>query len=220
MRLILVLMMAFGFAQAHAQTMTASDVEAFLDGLVPLQLKSEDIAGAVIVVVKDGRILFAKGYGYSDVAKRTPVTPDATLFRPGSISKLFTWTQGPAAVACVGDLEALPGFLLENDTGARDHLAQFGQHHFDNALAKAKNAALQIRGNASCTPVISEYLRAWRRGHLAVEATTATPVAAAPEQSAEDVAAQHLKSAPTIEILSTKTIYLTLKNFEPTTVMI
>jgi len=93
MRLILILTMLFGLVPARAQNMTAPDVEAFLDGVMPLQLEREDIAGAVIVVVKDGKILFAKGYGYSDVAKRTPVTPDATLFRPGSISKLFTWTS-------------------------------------------------------------------------------------------------------------------------------
>ncbi len=73
--------------------LTAADVEVFLDGVMPLQLKREDIAGAVIAVVKDGKVLFAKGYGYSDVAKRTPVSPDNTLFRPGSISKLFTWTS-------------------------------------------------------------------------------------------------------------------------------
>ncbi len=68
------------------------DVHAFLDGFVPMQLEREDIAGAVVLVVKDGAIFFAKGYGYSDVDKKTPVTVDATLFRPGSISKLFTWT--------------------------------------------------------------------------------------------------------------------------------
>jgi len=72
--------------------MTAADVHAFLDGFVPMQLEREDIAGAVVLVVKDGAILFGKGYGYSDVEKKTPVTVDATLFRPGSISKLFTWT--------------------------------------------------------------------------------------------------------------------------------
>jgi hypothetical protein len=116
---------------------------------------------------------------------------------------------------CVRDLEALPGFLLENDTGARDHLAQFGQKYFDDALAEAKSAALQIRGNASCTQVITKYLRAWRRGHLGVEDITPAPAAAAPEQSAGGASAQHLKSAPTIEILSTKTLRLTLKNFEP-----
>ena len=72
--------------------MTADDVHAFLDGFVPMQLERENIAGAVVLVVKDGSILFAKGYGYSDVEKKIPVTVDATLFRPGSISKLFTWT--------------------------------------------------------------------------------------------------------------------------------
>ena len=73
--------------------LTGADLEAFLDGMMPSQLNREDIAGAVIAVVKDGKVIFAKGYGFSDVEKRTPVTPDATLFRPGSISKLFTWTS-------------------------------------------------------------------------------------------------------------------------------
>jgi CubicO group peptidase (beta-lactamase class C family) len=77
---------------AGTHEMTAADVEAFLDGVMPLQLAREDIAGAVIAVVKDGKLFFAKGYGYSDVDKKAPVSPDATLFRPGSISKLFTWT--------------------------------------------------------------------------------------------------------------------------------
>ena len=72
--------------------MTPADVQAFLDGFVPMQLERENIAGAVVLVVKNGAIFFAKGYGYSDADKRTPVTVDATLFRPGSISKLFTWT--------------------------------------------------------------------------------------------------------------------------------
>ncbi len=80
-------------AGTGAHQLTTEDLEAFLDGMMPAQINREDIAGAVIAVVKDGKVLFAKGYGYSDVEKRTPVTPDATLFRPGSISKLFTWTS-------------------------------------------------------------------------------------------------------------------------------
>src|SRR5258705_6017613 len=73
--------------------LTATDVEIFLDGIMPSQLQREDIAGAVIAVVKDGKVIFAKGYGFSDIEKRAPVTADNTLFRPGSISKLFTWTS-------------------------------------------------------------------------------------------------------------------------------
>ena len=72
--------------------MTAADVESFMDGIVPLQLKQSDIAGATVSVVKDGKLLFAKGYGYADVQNKKPVSAQETLFRPGSISKLFTWT--------------------------------------------------------------------------------------------------------------------------------
>ena len=76
-----------------APELTATDLQAFLDGLLPAQLEREDIAGAVVAVVKDGKVLFAKGYGFSDVQKRKSVSPAETLFRPGSISKLFTWTS-------------------------------------------------------------------------------------------------------------------------------
>lgn len=75
-----------------SHSMTATDVEAFLDGFVPLQLEQNDIAGATIAIVKDGKLLFAKGYGYADVAKKKPVIADTTLFRPGSVSKLFAGT--------------------------------------------------------------------------------------------------------------------------------
>ena len=79
-------------ASTRPHEMTPSDVEAFLDGIVPQQLQREDIAGAVIVIVKNGTVLFTKGYGYADVKSRVPVSPTSTLFRPGSISKTFTWT--------------------------------------------------------------------------------------------------------------------------------
>lgn len=72
--------------------LTAADAEAFLDGVVPQQIERDNIAGATIAIVKDGKILFAKGYGYADVSTKKPVSAEETLFRPGSISKLFTWT--------------------------------------------------------------------------------------------------------------------------------
>jgi len=69
-----------------------AEVEAFLDGIMAAHMESHHIAGAALAVVKDGEIFFAKGYGYSDVENKKPVVPDKTLFRPGSVSKLFTWT--------------------------------------------------------------------------------------------------------------------------------
>ena len=72
--------------------LTAEDVNAWLDGYMPGALRTADIPGAVVVVVKDGKVLPARGFGYADADKRTPGDPDRTLFRPGSVSKLITWT--------------------------------------------------------------------------------------------------------------------------------
>lgn len=72
--------------------LTAADLDTFFKGLVPYALARDGIAGAVLVVVKDGKILFAQGYGYADVEAKRPVIADQTLFRPGSVSKLVTWT--------------------------------------------------------------------------------------------------------------------------------
>ncbi|MFL6590470.1 MAG: serine hydrolase domain-containing protein [Chthoniobacterales bacterium] len=77
---------------ALAHELNKPDLEAFMDALLPAQLQNRDIAGAVISVVKDGQVLLAKGYGYADFAAKKPVIADRTLFRPGSISKVFTAT--------------------------------------------------------------------------------------------------------------------------------
>jgi len=59
---------------------------------MPASLSWGDIAGAVVVIVKDGHVLTQRGYGYADIAARKAVDPENTLFRVGSTSKLFTWT--------------------------------------------------------------------------------------------------------------------------------
>ena len=74
------------------ERLTAADLEAWLDGFMPYALEQTDVAGSVVVVVKDGKVLLQKGYGYSDLATRKPVDAETTLFRPGSVSKLFTWS--------------------------------------------------------------------------------------------------------------------------------
>ncbi len=79
-------------APAAAHVLDAQDVNAFLDGYMPYAVHSGDIAGAVVVVVKDGQVVTERGYGYADVASHKLVDPKTTLFRPGSISKLFMWT--------------------------------------------------------------------------------------------------------------------------------
>jgi CubicO group peptidase (beta-lactamase class C family) len=79
-------------ADRSAHPLDRDDLQAWLDGLLPYAMKSGDIAGAVVAVVKDGRVLFQQGYGYADIDKRLPMDPERTMIRPGSTSKLFTWT--------------------------------------------------------------------------------------------------------------------------------
>ncbi len=68
------------------------EVEAFFDGLMEAFMVDHHVAGAVVSVVRDGALLFSKGYGFADVDSLIPVDPATTLFRVGSVSKLFTWT--------------------------------------------------------------------------------------------------------------------------------
>lgn len=82
-----------------AQAFNADDlndpkvVEAFVDGVVkPLMAEGHSPSG-VFILMKDGEVILQKGYGWQNVEERIPVDPARTLFRPGSISKLFTWVS-------------------------------------------------------------------------------------------------------------------------------
>ena len=64
----------------------------FIDGIMKAHTEDLRIPGAVVVVVKNGKVLYAKGYGMQDIAAGKPIDPATSLFRIGSTSKLFTWT--------------------------------------------------------------------------------------------------------------------------------
>ena len=68
------------------------ELQAFFDSVISVQLNAYNIPGVVVSVVKNGQLLFARGYGDADLAQHRPVVADQTLFGPGSIAKLFTWT--------------------------------------------------------------------------------------------------------------------------------
>ena len=138
--------------------LTQADAEAWLDGFMPYALAAGDIAGAVVVVVKDGQVLLQKGYGHADLAKRAPVDPANTLFRPGSISKLFTWTAVMQLVEQGKlDLDADVNQYLDFEIPARDgkpatlrqimtHTAGFEEQI--RALITAKDSGITPLGEA------------------------------------------------------------------------
>lgn len=63
----------------------------FIDGVMAQQIASHEVAGAVVAVVHRGKTLFTSGYGFADTDESVAVDAEDTLFRPGSVSKLFTW---------------------------------------------------------------------------------------------------------------------------------
>lgn len=60
-----------------------------LDRLMRSFLAKHEIPGGALAVVKDGRLVYARGFGYADLGKKERVQPDS-LFRIASISKPFT----------------------------------------------------------------------------------------------------------------------------------
>ncbi|NUM52328.1 MAG: beta-lactamase family protein [Candidatus Hydrogenedentes bacterium] len=70
----------------------AERLEIFMDGVVNTVMYQRRIPGAVVAVVKDGRVLMNKGYGYANAETKAPVSPDSTLFRIASVTKTVNAT--------------------------------------------------------------------------------------------------------------------------------
>jgi CubicO group peptidase (beta-lactamase class C family) len=96
------------------------DLESYIDGVMAEQLETAKMAGAVVAVVERGEILLAKGYGSADVEQKVPVDGATTLFRPGSISKLFTYTAILQLVERQG---------LDLDADVNDYLTTYEVHN-------------------------------------------------------------------------------------------
>jgi CubicO group peptidase (beta-lactamase class C family) len=57
------------------------------------QMDEYSIPNATVSVVSNGEVVLKKGYGFADLEKHIPVEAEGTLFRLGSTSKVFTWTD-------------------------------------------------------------------------------------------------------------------------------
>ncbi|WP_340024956.1 serine hydrolase [Paenibacillus sp. FSL K6-1096] len=76
-------------AAATGKPLTAGNVDAFLKPFFSSKEVQAQLAGAVVVVVKDGKTVVKEGFGYADKAAKTKVDPDQTVFRMASVSKTF-----------------------------------------------------------------------------------------------------------------------------------
>ncbi len=91
-------------------------VEIFIDGVVQPAMKANNSPAGTVAIMHNGELIFAKGYGFQDVEKQIPVDPYTTLFRPGSVSKLFTW---------VAVMQQVEQGKLDLDTDVNEYLENF-----------------------------------------------------------------------------------------------
>lgn len=68
----------------------AKAMESWLDPFIAEEMKKQNLPGLVFVLVKDGRVVLSKGYGWANLEQQIPATPERTIFRIGSITKVFT----------------------------------------------------------------------------------------------------------------------------------
>ena len=111
------LLLFISSSDLHAQVERASrvldrELEAFIDGAMATQLKAFGVIGAGVAVVSGDEVL-VRGYGHSDLARGKPVDGDRTLFRIGSIAKVFTW---------IGVLQLVEQGKLDLDTDVNVYL--------------------------------------------------------------------------------------------------
>lgn len=78
--------------EAPANLDDTASLTAFVNGIMEQDMNRLQIPGAVISIVKDNKIILAKGYGSSNLEKAAPVDPTTSMFRIASTTKLFTWT--------------------------------------------------------------------------------------------------------------------------------
>ena len=90
-----------------------AEFASFIDGFIQGNLKRQRVRGLVVAAVKDGELVFIRGYGYADLENKIAADPHTTLFRVGDISKLLTAT----AV-----LQLVENGRLELDRNVNDYL--------------------------------------------------------------------------------------------------
>ncbi|RPI14169.1 MAG: serine hydrolase [Ignavibacteriae bacterium] len=86
------------FYITYSQTGTDEEKLKGLDEYIEQAMKDWNVQGTAVAIIKNGQVIMTKGYGYRDVEKKLPVTPQ-TLFAIGSCTKAFT----SAAVSILSD---------------------------------------------------------------------------------------------------------------------
>ena len=152
---------------ASANSIDSADVESFIDKMIQEKMKEQQIPNATVSVVRNGKVIFEKGYGYANLEDQTRIEAEKTMFRMGSVSKLFTWTAVMQLVERgMLDLDTdvneyldfeIPSKLEESDQGDTEPITL---HHLMTHTPGFEDYADSIfRLSADKKPSLDEYVR-------------------------------------------------------------
>ena len=137
--LTLILLSGCATAPPRPANITRGDYTAtlaYVTKLIQYEMDQNKVAGLSIALVDDQKIVWSDGFGYADQARKIPATGE-TLYRVGSISKLFT-DAAAMQLAEQGRLDIdqplrnfLPGFAIKTRFSGADEitLRQLMTHH-------------------------------------------------------------------------------------------
>ncbi len=130
---------------------------AALDGVALAELKERGTPGAAMAVIKDGQMIYAKGYGVASIETGDPVTPEM-LFRLGSTTKMLT---AAALVTLVerGKIK-LDEPLGNKINGLHPSLARITAHQLLSQSAGIRDFAATVVSNDDAA--LGQQVRAWR----------------------------------------------------------
>ena len=72
-----------------ASVAAAQESAAAVDAFIKAEMEKQKIPGVSLAVVKDGKPMIVKGYGFANLEHQVPVKPE-TVFQSGSVGKQFT----------------------------------------------------------------------------------------------------------------------------------
>ncbi|HKQ74725.1 MAG TPA: serine hydrolase [Blastocatellia bacterium] len=152
---ILSLAVVFSNSPALAQQKPVNFAE--LDKVALEELKQRNTPGAAVAVIKDDRVIYAKGYGVASVETGAPVTPEM-LFRLGSTTKMLT-AAALVTLAGAGKLK-LDAPIGNYVKGLNPQLAQVTAHQLLSQSAGLRDFAATITSNDDAA--LGAQARSWK----------------------------------------------------------
>lgn len=166
--------LAFGLAASlslthvgatHSQTSGQGRDFGELEQVVRAELLEKNVPGAAVAIMSGDRIIFAKGFGVSNVETNAPVTPD-TLFQIGSITKTFT-AVAVLTLAEEGKLK-LDAPVGDYAKGLSPKLAGVTLHQLLSHTAGIKDEPDEYGGQDES--MLASYLRSWKDDYVLFDA--------------------------------------------------